>query len=394
MNRDVAIVGAYRTAIGNFGGAFKEVSAVKLGTTVIKELLNKTSVDPNQVDEVIMGNVLHAGLGQNVARQMAVHAGIPVEKTALTIDMLCGSGLKAIQLATQSILLGDSDIIIAGGSENMSQAAYVMPNHRFGERMGDGKVIDTMIHDGLTDAFSGVHMGVTAENIAQKYNLSRKEQDEFAVNSQQKAAQAIADGKFKDEIVPVEVKDRRGSITVIDTDEYPRPNITLDALSSLRPVFKKEQGTVTAGNASGINDGAAAVMLMSREKANELNLPILATVVSYASCGVDPQLMGTGPIPATKKALQKAQLTIEDMDLIEGNEAFAAQSLSVIKELNIAPEKINVNGGAIALGHPIGASGARILVTLVHEMLKRDVKYGLATLCIGGGQGVSLIIER
>lgn len=394
MNRDVAIVGAYRTAIGNFGGAFKEVSAVKLGTTVIKELLNKTSVDPNQVDEVIMGNVLHAGLGQNVARQMAVHAGIPVEKTALTIDMLCGSGLKAIQLATQSILLGDSDIIIAGGSENMSQAAYVMPNHRFGERMGDGKVIDTMIHDGLTDAFSGVHMGVTAENIAQKYNLSRKEQDEFAVNSQQKAAQAIADGKFKDEIVPVEVKDRRGSITVIDTDEYPRPNITLDALSSLRPAFKKEQGTVTAGNASGINDGAAAVMLMSREKANELNLPILATVVSYASCGVDPQLMGTGPIPATKKALQKAQLTIEDMDLIEGNEAFAAQSLSVIKELNIAPEKINVNGGAIALGHPIGASGARILVTLVHEMLKRDVKYGLATLCIGGGQGVSLIIER
>lgn len=394
MNRDVAIVGAYRTAIGNFGGAFKEVSAVKLGTTVIKELLNKTSVDPNQVDEVIMGNVLHAGLGQNVARQMAVHAGIPVEKTALTIDMLCGSGLKAIQLATQSILLGDSDIIIAGGSENMSQAAYVMPNHRFGERMGDGKVIDTMIHDGLTDAFSGVHMGVTAENIAQKYNLSRKEQDEFAVNSQQKAAQAIADGKFKDEIVPVEVKDRRGSITVIDTDEYPRPNITLDTLSSLRPVFKKEQGTVTAGNASGINDGAAAVMLMSREKANELNLPILATVVSYASCGVDPQLMGTGPIPATKKALQKAQLTIEDMDLIEGNEAFAAQSLSVIKELNIAPEKINVNGGAIALGHPIGASGARILVTLVHEMLKRDVKYGLATLCIGGGQGVSLIIER
>lgn len=394
MNRDVAIVGAYRTAIGNFGGAFKEVSAVKLGTTVIKELLNKTSVDPNQVDEVIMGNVLHAGLGQNVARQMAVHAGIPVEKTALTIDMLCGSGLKAIQLATQSILLGDSDIIIAGGSENMSQAAYVMPNHRFGERMGDGKVIDTMIHDGLTDAFSGVHMGVTAENIAQKYNLSRKEQDEFAVNSQQKAAQAIADGKFKDEIVPVEVKDRRGSITVIDTDEYPRPNITLDALSSLRPAFKKEQGTVTAGNASGINDGAAAVMLMSREKANELNLPILATVVSYASCGVDPQLMGEGPIPATKKALQKAQLTIEDMDLIEGNEAFAAQSLSVIKELNIAPEKINVNGGAIALGHPIGASGARILVTLVHEMLKRDVKYGLATLCIGGGQGVSLIIER
>lgn len=394
MNRDVAIVGAYRTAIGNFGGAFKEVSAVKLGTTVIKELLNKTSVDPNQVDEVIMGNVLHAGLGQNVARQMAVHAGIPVEKTALTIDMLCGSGLKAIQLATQSILLGDSDIIIAGGSENMSQAAYVMPNHRFGERMGDGKVIDTMIHDGLTDAFSGVHMGVTAENIAQKYNLSRKEQDEFAVNSQQKTAQAIADGKFKDEIVPVEVKDRRGSIMVIDTDEYPRPNITLDALSSLRPVFKKEQGTVTAGNASGINDGAAAVMLMSREKANELNLPILATVVSYASCGVDPQLMGTGPIPATKKALQKAQLTIEDMDLIEGNEAFAAQSLSVIKELNIAPEKINVNGGAIALGHPIGASGARILVTLVHEMLKRDVKYGLATLCIGGGQGVSLIIER
>lgn len=394
MNRDVAIVGAYRTAIGNFEGAFKEVSAVKLGTTVIKELLNKTSVDPNQVDEVIMGNVLHAGLGQNVARQMAVHAGIPVEKTALTIDMLCGSGLKAIQLATQSILLGDSDIIIAGGSENMSQAAYVMPNHRFGERMGDGKVIDTMIHDGLTDAFSGVHMGVTAENIAQKYNLSRKEQDEFAVNSQQKATQAIADGKFKDEIVPVEVKDRRGSITVIDTDEYPRPNITLDTLSSLRPVFKKEQGTVTAGNASGINDGAAAVMLMSREKANELNLPILATVVSYASCGVDPQLMGTGPIPATKKALQKAQLTIEDMDLIEGNEAFAAQSLSVIKELNIAPEKINVNGGAIALGHPIGASGARILVTLVHEMLKRDVKYGLATLCIGGGQGVSLIIER
>ncbi|MGX7349918.1 acetyl-CoA C-acetyltransferase [Dolosicoccus paucivorans] len=394
MKKDVVIVGAYRTAIGNFGGAFKDVSAVDLGTTVIQALLNKTKVSPQQVDEVIMGNVLHAGLGQNVARQMAVHAGIPVEKTALTIDMLCGSGLKAIQLATQSILLGDSDIIIAGGSENMSQAAYVMPQHRFGQRMGNGQIIDTMIHDGLTDAFSGVHMGVTAENIAQKYNLSRKEQDEFALNSQQKAAQAIAEGKFKDEIVPVEVKDRRGNITVVDTDEYPRPNVTLDALSSLRPAFKKDQGTVTAGNASGINDGAAAVMLMSRTKAQELNLPILATVVSYASCGVDPQLMGTGPIPATQKALQKAQLTIEDMDLIEGNEAFAAQSLSVIKELNIDPDKINVNGGAIALGHPIGASGARILVTLIHEMSKRDVKYGLATLCIGGGQGISLIIEQ
>lgn len=394
MKKDVVIVGAYRTAIGNFGGAFKDVSAVDLGTTVIQALLNKTKVSPQQVDEVIMGNVLHAGLGQNVARQMAVHAGIPVEKTALTIDMLCGSGLKAIQLATQSILLGDSDIIIAGGSENMSQAAYVVPQHRFGQRMGNGQIIDTMIHDGLTDAFSGVHMGVTAENIAQKYNLSRKEQDEFALNSQQKAAQAIAEGKFKDEIVPVEVKDRRGNITVVDTDEYPRPNVTLDALSSLRPAFKKDQGTVTAGNASGINDGAAAVMLMSRTKAQELNLPILATVVSYASCGVDPQLMGTGPIPATQKALQKAQLTIEDMDLIEGNEAFAAQSLSVIKELNIDPDKINVNGGAIALGHPIGASGARILVTLIHEMSKRDVKYGLATLCIGGGQGISLIIEQ
>ncbi|PMB84761.1 acetyl-CoA C-acyltransferase [Dolosicoccus paucivorans] len=394
MKKDVVIVGAYRTAIGNFGGALKDVSAVDLGTTVIQALLNKTKVSPQQVDEVIMGNVLHAGLGQNVARQMAVHAGIPVEKTALTIDMLCGSGLKAIQLATQSILLGDSDIIIAGGSENMSQAAYVMPQHRFGQRMGNGQIIDTMIHDGLTDAFSGVHMGVTAENIAQKYNLSRKEQDEFALNSQQKAAQAIAEGKFKDEIVPVEVKDRRGNITVVDTDEYPRPNVTLDALSSLRPAFKKDQGTVTAGNASGINDGAAAVMLMSRTKAQELNLPILATVVSYASCGVDPQLMGTGPIPATQKALQKAQLTIEDMDLIEGNEAFAAQSLSVIKELNIDPDKINVNGGAIALGHPIGASGARILVTLIHEMSKRDVKYGLATLCIGGGQGISLIIEQ
>lgn len=393
-NNDVVIVGAYRTAIGNFGGAFKDVSAVELGKVVIKELLKTTQVAPEQVDEVIMGNVLHAGLGQNVARQMAIHAGIPADKTALTIDMLCGSGLKAIQLAAQSILLEDSDIVIAGGAENMSQAAYVLPNQRFGQRMGNSQVIDTMIHDGLTDAFSGVHMGVTAENVAKKYQISRKEQDEFALLSQQKADRAIKQGKFKEEIVPVPVKDRRGNVTLIEVDEYPRANVTLESLNKLKPAFVKEDGTVTAGNASGINDGAAAVMLMRRKKAQELNLPILSTIISYGTCGVDPQLMGTGPIPATQKALDKAQLTIDDMDLIEGNEAFAAQALSVMKELQIDPEKINVNGGAIALGHPIGASGARILVTLIHEMNKRDANYGLATLCIGGGQGISMIISR
>ncbi|HES2370334.1 TPA: acetyl-CoA C-acetyltransferase [Streptococcus pyogenes] len=392
--KNIVIVEALRTPIGAFGGSFKSVSAVELGTTVLKKILNKTQVKPEMVDEVILGNVLHAGLGQNVARQVAVHSGIPEDKTAFTLDMVCGSGLKAIQLAAQSIMLGDADIVIAGGVENMSQAAYVSTQHRFGQRLGNSQLIDTLVHDGLTDAFNNYHMGITAENVAQKYGISREEQDQFALESQEKAARALENHRFADEIVPVSVPQRRKDPLIVTTDEYPKVDTSLEKLQQLRPAFLPKEGTVTAGNASGINDGAALLMLMTEEKALKLGLTPLVTIESYASAGVAPELMGTGPIPATQKALKKAGLTISDLDLVESNEAFAAQSLAVLKDLKLNPEIVNVNGGAIALGHPIGASGARILVTLIHEMKKRQVTRGLATLCIGGGQGTAVIVKN
>ncbi|HFD1848811.1 TPA: acetyl-CoA C-acetyltransferase [Streptococcus pyogenes] len=392
--KNIVIVEALRTPIGAFGGSFKSVSAVELGTTVLKKILDKTQVKPEMVDEVILGNVLHAGLGQNVARQVAVHSGIPEDKTAFTLDMVCGSGLKAIQLAAQSIMLGDADIVIAGGVENMSQAAYVSTQHRFGQRLGNSQLIDTLVHDGLTDAFNNYHMGITAENVAQKYGISREEQDQFALESQEKAAKALENHRFADEIVPVSVPQRRKDPLIVTTDEYPKVDTSLEKLQQLRPAFLPKEGTVTAGNASGINDGAALLMLMTEEKALELGLTPLVTIESYASAGVAPELMGTGPIPATQKALKKAGLTISDLDLVESNEAFAAQSLAVLKDLKLNPEIVNVNGGAIALGHPIGASGARILVTLIHEMKKPQVTRGLATLCIGGGQGTAVIVKN
>ncbi|HES1908703.1 TPA: acetyl-CoA C-acetyltransferase [Streptococcus pyogenes] len=392
--KNIVIVEALRTPIGAFGGSFKSVSAVELGTTVLKKILDKTQVKPEMVDEVILGNVLHAGLGQNVARQVAVHSGIPEDKTAFTLDMVCGSGLKAIQLAAQSIMLGDADIVIAGGVENMSQAAYVSTQHRFGQRLGNSQLIDTLVHDGLTDVFNNYHMGITAENVAQKYGISREEQDQFALESQEKAAKALGNHRFADEIVPVSVPQRRKDPLIVTTDEYPKVDTSLEKLQQLRPAFLPKEGTVTAGNASGINDGAALLMLMTEEKALELGLTPLVTIESYASAGVAPELMGTGPIPATQKALKKAGLTISDLDLVESNEAFAAQSLAVLKDLKLNPEIVNVNGGAIALGHPIGASGARILVTLIHEMKKRQVTRGLATLCIGGGQGTAVIVKN
>ncbi|HER0262628.1 TPA: acetyl-CoA C-acetyltransferase [Streptococcus pyogenes] len=392
--KNIVIVEALRTPIGAFGGSFKSVSAVELGTTVLKKILDKTQVKPEMVDEVILGNVLHAGLGQNVARQVAVHSGIPEDKTAFTLDMVCGSGLKAIQLAAQSIMLGDADIVIAGGVENMSQATYVSTQHRFGQRLGNSQLIDTLVHDGLTDAFNNYHMGITAENVAQKYGISREEQDQFALESQEKAAKALENHRFADEIVPVSVPQRRKDPLIVTTDEYPKVDTSLAKLQQLRPAFLPKEGTVTAGNASGINDGAALLMLMTEEKALELGLTPLVTIESYASAGVAPELMGTGPIPATQKALKKAGLTISDLDLVESNEAFAAQSLAVLKDLKLNPEIVNVNGGAIALGHPIGASGARILVTLIHEMKKRQVTRGLATLCIGGGQGTAVIVKN
>lgn len=392
--KNIVTVEALRTPIGAFGGSFKSVSAVELGTTVLKKILDKTQVKPEMVDEVILGNVLHAGLGQNVARQVAVHSGIPEDKTAFTLDMVCGSGLKAIQLAAQSIMLGDADIVIAGGVENMSQATYVSTQHRFGQRLGNSQLIDTLVHDGLTDAFNNYHMGITAENVAQKYGISREEQDQFALESQEKAAKALENHRFADEIVPVSVPQRRKDPLIVTTDEYPKVDTSLEKLQQLRPAFLPKEGTVTAGNASGINDGAALLMLMTEEKALELGLTPLVTIESYASAGVAPELMGTGPIPATQKALKKAGLTISDLDLVESNEAFAAQSLAVLKDLKLNPEIVNVNGGAIALGHPIGASGARILVTLIHEMKKRQVTRGLATLCIGGGQGTAVIVKN
>jgi acetyl-CoA C-acetyltransferase len=390
--KEVVIVSAVRTAVGKFGGTLKDVPAAELGALVIKEALVRANVKPEQVDEVIMGNVIQAGLGQNVTRQSIIKAGLPEEIPGFTLNKVCGSGLRAVSLAAQMIKAGDADIIVAGGMENMSAAPYVMPSARWGQRMGDGKIVDTMVYDALTDAFEGYHMGVTAENIAEKWGLTRDQQDEFSATSQQKAEAAIKAGKFKDEIVPVVIKSRKGEV-VFDTDEFPRYGSTAESLGKLKPAFKKD-GTVTAGNASGINDGAAAIVVMSAEKAAELGIKPMAKIISYGSKGLDPAIMGYGPFHATKKALEAAGLGIEDIDLIEANEAFAAQSLAVAKDLNFDMSKVNVNGGAIAIGHPVGASGARILTTLLYEMEKRYAKRGLATLCIGGGMGIALIIER
>ncbi|GGO88593.1 acetyl-CoA acetyltransferase [Marinobacterium nitratireducens] len=391
--RDVVIVAAGRTAIGTFGGALAGVSAADLGATVIRSLLEKSGVKPTDVDEVILGQVLTAGCGQNPARQATINGGLPQEVPAMTINKVCGSGLKALQLATQAIRCGDADIIIAGGQENMSASPHVVPNSRNGARMGDWKMVDSMIKDGLWDAFNDYHMGITTENIVEKYGFSREDQDAFAAASQNKAEAAVTSGRFKDEIVPVSIPQRKGDPVVFDTDEQPRFGVTADALAKLRPAFKRD-GSVTAGNSSTINDGAAAVILCSAEKAEALGLKPLARIKAYASAGVDPAIMGTGPICATTKALEKAGWSIDDLELIEANEAFAAQAMSVNKDLGWNTDIVNVNGGAIALGHPIGASGARILVSLIHEMEKRDAKKGLATLCIGGGMGTALAIER
>lgn len=391
--KEVVIVSAARTAIGSFGGTLKDVPARKLGAICIKEALDRAGLKPEQVEEVIMGCVLQGSLGQNVARQMSLDAGLPVEVPAMTINKVCGSGLRAVELAAQIIKAGDADVIVAGGAENMSATAYSMPKARWGARMNNVPMVDMMVNDGLWDAFNGYHMGVTAENVASQWGLTREQLDEFSVISQQRAEEASKAGKFKDEIVPVEIPQKKGDPILFDTDEYIKAGTTLDKVAKLRPAFAKE-GIVTAANASGINDSGAAVIVMSADKAKELGLKPLCKIVSYASGGVDPSIMGVGPVPATRKALEKANLTIEDMDLVEANEAFAAQSLAVRKDLGLDPEKTNVNGGAIALGHPIGASGCRILVTLIYEMMKRDSRYGLATLCIGGGMGTSLIVER
>ena len=392
--REVVIASAVRTPIGKFGGSLKDVSARKLGAIVIKEALNRAGVDPAAVDEVIMGCVLQGGLGQNVSRQMSLDAGVPVEVPTFTINKVCGSGLRAVELAAQIIKAGDADIIVAGGAENMSATAYAMPAARWGARMFDTKMVDMMVNDGLWDAFNGYHMGITAENVAEQWGLTREQLDEFSVISQQRAEAAVDSGRFDDEIVPVTIPQRKGDPIVFARDEHLTRGSSMEKVAKLKPAFKKDGGVVTAANASGINDSGAAVVVMSAEKAEELGIKPLCKIVSYASGGVDPSIMGVGPVPASKKALEKAGLTIDDIDLVEANEAFAAQSLAVRKELGLDPEKTNVNGGAIALGHPIGASGCRILVTLIYEMMKRDSKRGLATLCIGGGMGTSLIVER
>lgn len=393
MTRKVVIASAARTPVGAYGGAFKTVTARELGAVAAKAAIERAGIKPEDIDESILGCVLQAGNGQNIARQIALDAGIPIEKPAMTLNIVCGSGLRSVSLAAQMIIAGDCDVVLAGGTESMSNAPYLLTDERWGARMGDKKVVDEMIKDGLWDAFNNYHMGVTAENIAEKFGLTRQEQDELAAGSQQKAAKARAEGRFKDEIVPVEVKGRKGKVTVVDTDEYIKEGVTTESISGLKPAFIKD-GTVTAANASGINDGAACLVVMSEEKAKELGVKPLATIVSYATEGVDPKIMGTGPIPTVRKALEKANLTLEDIDLIESNEAFAAQALSVIKELGLNTDIVNVNGGAIAIGHPVGASGARILTTLLYEMQKRDSKKGIATLCIGGGMGTAVIVER
>lgn len=392
MSKKIVLAGACRTAIGKMGGALSTVPAAELGSIVIKEALNRAGVKPEQVDHVYMGCVIQAGLGQNVARQASIKAGLPVETPAVTVNVVCGSGLNCVNMAAQMIIAGDADIVVAGGTESMSLAPFALTKARFGYRMNDGKLMDTMVHDALWDAFNDYHMGITAENVAEQWHLTREQLDEFAANSQQKACAAIESGRFKDEIVPVTIHGKKGD-TIVDTDEGPRPGTTAEGLAKLKPAFKKD-GMVTAGNASGINDGAAAIVVMSEEKARELGVTPMATWIAGALGGVDPSIMGVGPVAATKKVLAKTGMKIEDFDLIEANEAFAAQSLAVGHDLGFDHAKLNVNGGAIALGHPVGASGCRILVTLLHEMQKRDAKKGLATLCIGGGMGCSTIVER
>jgi len=391
--RDVVIVAAKRTAIGSFGGGLSSLRADQLGTAVIKAVMEETGVAGDQINEVILGQVLTAGCGQNLARQSAINAGLPASVPAITINKVCGSGLKAVHMAVQAIQCGDAEMILAGGQESMSQAPHVLPNSRNGQRMGNWSMIDTMITDGLWDAFNDYHMGITAENIVEKYGITRDEQDAFAAASQQKAVAAQKAGYFDGQIVPVTIPQRKGDPLVVDKDECPRDGVTGDSLGKLRPAFKKD-GSVTAGNASSLNDGAAVVMVCSADKAKELGLTPLATIKAHANAGVDPTIMGTGPIPASQRCLERAGWTVDDLDLIEANEAFAAQAISVNRDLGWDTAKVNVNGGAIALGHPIGASGCRILVSLLHEMTRRDAKKGLATLCIGGGMGVALAVER
>ena len=393
MSKKIVLAGAVRTAIGKMGGALANVPAATLGSIVIKEALKRANVAPDQVDEVLMGCVLQAAQGQNVARQAAVNAGIPIEVPALTLNNVCGSGLKCVNMAAAMIEAGEADIVVAGGMENMSSAPYALTKARFGYRMNNATMIDTMVNDALWDAFNGYHMGITAENVAEKYGLTREMQDEFAACSQQKCEKAQAEGRFDDEIVPVPVKMKKETV-MFAKDEGPRAGVTAESIAKLRPAFKPDGGTVTAANASGINDGAAAIVVMSEEKAKELGVTPMAEWVTGASAGVEPSIMGIGPVAATKKAMARANLTVEDMDLIEANEAFAAQSLAVAKDLNFDMSKVNVNGGAIALGHPVGASGCRILVTLLHEMNKRGSNYGLATLCVGGGMGVASIVKN
>ena len=390
---NVVIVSATRTAVGKFGGSLKDFNPGQLGSIVLKDALKKANIEQSEVDEVIMGNVLGAGHGQNVARQSAIWAGIPKEVPSFTVGKVCGSGLKSVVLGAQSIMLGDSDVVLAGGMESMSQAPYALKSNRWGAKMGNGEVVDLMIHDGLWDIFNNYHMGVTAENVAEKYKITREEQDEFSAKSQNKAEAAIKAGKFKDEIVPVPVPQPKGEPVLFDTDEFPRFGTTKETLGKLKPAFKKD-GTVTAGNASGINDGAACVLLMSEEKAKQKGLAPLATIKSYGFSGVAPELMGLGPVGATQKALERAGILADKLDLVELNEAFASQSIAVSRDLGLNREKVNVNGGAIALGHPIGASGARILVTLLHELRRRNGTYGLASLCIGGGQGIAMVVKR
>jgi len=391
--REVVIASAARTAVGTFGGGLKEVPAVELGKIAVMEALKRGGVNPELVEEVILGCVLTAGQGQNPTRQVLIRAGIPKEVPGTTINKVCASGLKSVMIAAQAIKAGDADIVVAGGIESMSQAPYLLTGARWGYRMNDGPVVDGMIHDGLLDIFNRYHMGITAENVAEKFGVSRKDQDELAFRSQQNAGRAIREGRFKDEIVPVSIAQKKGNPLIFDTDEHPRPNTTMETLAGLRPAFKKD-GTVTAGNASGINDGAAAVVVMSAEKAKALGIQPLARIKSYATAGVAPEIMGTGPVPSSQVALKKAGLTVKDLDLVEANEAFAAQAAYVNRAMGWDLEKVNVNGGAIALGHPIGASGARIFVTLLHEMKKRQARYGLATLCVGGGMGGAMIVER
>ena len=391
MNR-VAIVSAKRTAIGSFGGSLKDIFAAKIGGELVKQSLESINLNPNLVDEIIFGNVLQTGLGQNVARQIAVNAGIPKEKSAFVVNKVCGSGLKSVVLGVQSILLGDNDVVVCGGVENMSAAPHYTKNARFGQKLGSFELEDTIINDGLTDAFENYHMGITAENIAEQYNITREEQDEFALSSQKKAAAAIENNQFANEIAPIVIKTRREEI-IFDTDEFVRPNTTLESLAKLRPVFKKD-GTVTAGNASGINDGAACVILMSETRAKELGLEVLAYIDGYASAGLDNKVMGLGPVPAMQKVLEKLSLNIEDIDLFEMNEAFAAQSIAVTRLLNLDQNKVNTRGGAISLGHPIGASGCRVLVTLVHALINDNKEKGVCSLCIGGGQGIAMAISR